>query len=176
MLINSPAEVCTIYIVCCCLCWIYSFGRRAVPQESHVLSTPLCCIIQIISHHFSLKHLGSDRFIRSTTCICYICILVSLEVHQSSKEFHSLLISSSRCWQEHTPLTPVWHSAISVWSLFLWLSQPPILMSMLSGKQLNLSCTNWLLGRFHDKIPAMTVYCIRVVWSETSSYLLTHSI
>ena len=36
--------------------------KEAVPQESHVLSTQLCCIIQNISHHFSLKHLGSDQF------------------------------------------------------------------------------------------------------------------
>ena len=145
--------------------------KEAVPQESHVLSTPLCCIIQIISLHFSLKHLGSYRFIRSTTCtcICYICNLVSLEVHQSSKEFHTLLISSSRCWQERALHTPVWHSVISVLSLFLWLSQPSILMSMLSGKQLNLSCTNWLLGWF-----LRWLYTVAVLYGQRQVLIYLH--
>ena len=173
MLINSPAEVCTIYIVCCGVCWIYSFGRRLCHKNLTF------CLLNFAASYRTLAIIflwnTSDQIsFRST--ICYICILVSLEVHQSSKEFHSPLMSSSRCWQERAPHTPVWHSAISVLSLFLWLSQPPILMSMLSGKQLNLSCTNWLLGRFHNKIPVMAVYCSRVAWLETSSYLLTHSI
>ena len=148
--------------------------RACTTRILRVLSIPHSCIV-----HWSLAiiYLWNTLYqIGLCSTICYICILVSLEVHKSSKEFHSPLISSSRCWQERAPHTPVRHSAISVLSLFLWLSQPPILMSMLSGKQLNLSCTNWLLGWFHNKIPVMAVYCSRVVWSETSSYLLTHNI
>ena len=159
-----------MYVVAC-VEYIYSEGG-CTARILRIAYSTLLHHTQIVSHHFSLKHLGSDRF--SFNYMLYLPV----SKFRGTSVFKGIPSPIDEQYQvlAGAPHTPVWHFAISVLSLFLWLSQPPILMSMLSGKQLNLSCTNWLLGRFHNKIPAMAVYCSRVVWSETSSYLLTHSI